>query len=107
MEWILMVLLLGILFLIGVIVQTVQDENTTLTRRLLIALIVVGGVFLVSGLWLIALLSIDAWFYSTWTLVIGYSPCFLGLTMILVGAITLARRKSRANGLSTKEDLPF
>ena len=97
MEWIVRILLLGILFLIGVIIQAVRDENPILTQRLLIALVVVGVVFLVSGLGLIALLSIDAWFYRTWTLVVGYSPCFLGVTMILVGVITLVRRKSRVN----------
>ena len=97
MEYVVFILLLGILFLIGVILQAVQNENPILTRRLLIALIVVGSVFLVAGLGLIALLSIDAWFYSTWKLVVGYSPCFLGVTMILVGVITLARRRSQAD----------
>ena len=97
MDFVVPVLLLGIFFLIVVILQAVQNDNPILTNRLLIALIVVGGVFLVAGLWLIALLSIDAWFYSTWTLVIGYSPCFIGLTMILVGVITLVRRKSQAD----------
>ena len=80
-------LLLGFVFFVGVIINYFQNRNSILSNRLLIALIIIGLVFLILGGLLIAALSIDAWFYSETTLIIGYSPFFLGLLMIIVGVV--------------------
>lgn len=85
--------LLGIAYIVVVITNVVKYKNPVRTNILLILLIIIGIVYVVTGFWLIAMMSIDAWFYAPTAYYFSFSPFFLGLLMIIIGVSILVIRK--------------